>query len=547
MTWRLADYSEVGRLGTGATGTVASARHDPTGTFVAIKFLSARRHGRSTPTDWFRSQVKLLAEIDNTHVARLYEYIERPAGGALVMELVDGVSLDDLLRRGGGPLEPQVALAILKGSLLGLAAAHKRGLLHRDFRPSNVQISRSGVVKIVDFGVVPPVDSMRPGDGTPLYQAPELWDRKPANARTDLYAATATFVECLTGHPPYPPANTMAELRKAHEEAPIPVADIPEPLRDLVSRGLAKDPEKRPADAAAFLQSVEHVANMRYGSDWERAGESMLLRRLVPLIAPPGRDIEVKKERPVTSLLGSSLVTRVLVGAAAAAAIVIIVDSGIAAAGSPTNNTAATDPGFAVVLPNGGPGGSSGVPTSIPTLLIIPTPGVTLTAPPARATGEPILAGGPGRPTPIGPPAIPPTKPTNSGPTPTGNPTTPTGNPTTPTGNPTTPPTTPTIPPTTAPPAAPTLTSFTSDGSTVGFAISAPGLTAVTVTINQDTVANPGLLVISRTYTVSGGSVSDAGIAVPAFDCTDVTARLTLTTSPALQGGSASIPISCTP
>jgi serine/threonine-protein kinase len=547
MTWRLAEYSEVGRLGTGATGTVASARHDPTGTFVAIKFLSARRHGRSTPTDWFRSQVKLLAEIDNTHVARLYEYIERPAGGALVMELVDGVSLDDLLRRGGGPLEPQVALAILKGSLLGLAAAHKRGLLHRDFRPSNVQISRSGVVKIVDFGVVPPVDSMRPGDGTPLYQAPELWDRKPANARTDLYAAAATFVECLTGHPPYPPANTMAELRKAHEEAPIPVTDIPEPLRDLVSRGLAKDPAKRPADAAAFLQSVEHVANMRYGSDWERAGESMLLRRLVPLIAPPGRDIEVKKKRPVTSLLGSSLITRVLVGAAAAAAIVIIVDSGIAAAGSPANNTAATDPGFAVVLPNGAPGASSGVPTSMPTLLIIPTPGVTLTAPPARPTGGPILAGGPGRPTPIGPPAIPPTKPTKGGPTPTGNPTTPTGNPTTPTGNPTTPPTTPTTPPTTAPPAAPTLTSFTSDGSTVGFAISAPGLTSVTVTINQDTVANPGLLVISHTYNVSGGSVSDAGIAVPAFDCTDVTARLTLTTSPALQGGSASIPISCTP
>ncbi len=540
MTWRLADYSEVGRLGTGATGTVASARHDPTGTFVAIKFLSARRHGRSTPTDWFRSQVRLLADIDDTHIVRLYEYIERPAGGALVMELVDGVSLDDLLRRGGGALEPQVALAILKGSLLGLAAAHKRGLLHRDFRPSNVQISRSGVVKIVDFGVVPPVDSMRPGDGTPLYQAPELWDRKPADARTDLYAATATFVECLTGHPPYRPTKTMAELRAQHEEAPIPVADIPEPLRDLVSRGLAKDPADRPVDATVFLRAVEHVANMRYGSDWERAGEAMLLRRLVPLIAPPGRDVEVKKERPVTSLLGSSLITRALVGAAAAAAIVMLVDSGIAAAGPAGNNTATNDPGFAVVLPNAAPG----APTSIPTLLIIPTPGVTLTAPPARATVGPVVGG---RPTPIGPPTIPPTKPTKGGPTPTGHPTTPTGNPTTPTSNPTTPPTTPTTPPTTAPPAAPTLTSFTSDGSTVGFSIAAPGLQSVTVTITQDTVANPGLLVISHTYTVSGGSVSDGGIAVPAFDCSDVTARLTLTASPALEGGSASIPISCTP
>jgi|GEM_PF-1546241 len=516
MTWRLADYSEVGRLGTGATGTVASARHDPTGTFVAIKFLSARRHGRSTPTDWFRSQVKLLADIDNTHIARLYEYIERPAGGALVMELVDGVSLDDLLRRAVGPLEPQVALAILKGSLLGLAAAHKRGLLHRDFRPSNVQISRNGIPKIVDFAVVPPVDSMRPGDGTPLYQAPELWDRKPADARTDLYAATATFVECLTGHPPYPPGKTMAELRKAHEEAPIPVAGIPEPLRDLVTRGLAKDPADRPADATAFLRSIEHVANMRYGSDWERAGESMLLRRLLLLVAPAGRDIEVKKERPVRSILGSALITRVLVGAAVAAAMVMLVDSGIAAAGPAGNNTATTDPGFAVVLPNAA--SSSGAPTSMPTLLIMPTPGVTLTAPPARATGGPIA----GRPTPISPPTIPPTKPTKGGPTPTGNPTTPTGNPTTPT--------TPTV--TATPPATLVgahLVSFGGDGGfTIVFTTDGTGSITFDVSVSE----SPGTTT-SRTFSEAGGSTSyteSGSVPVSTADCGTVTPTLTIKT-----------------
>jgi serine/threonine-protein kinase len=245
----------------------------------------------------------------------------------------------------------------------------------------------------------------------------------------------------------------MAELRTAHAEAPIPVADIPEPLHDLVSRGLAKDPANRPADAATFLRSVEHVANMRYGSDWERAGESMLLRRLAPLVAPPGRDVEVKKKRPITSLLGSSLVTRLLVGAAAAAAIVVLVDAGVAAAGPAGNNTGGEDPGFAVVLPNAGTDGSPGAPTAMPTLLIIPTPGVTLIAPPARSGGGGIIPVGTGRPTPIGPPTIPPTKPTKGGPTPTGNPT-----PTTPPTTPTTPPTTPTTEPTTptTPPTTPT-------------------------------------------------------------------------------------------
>jgi serine/threonine-protein kinase len=525
MTWRLAGYSEIGRLGSGATGTVASARHDPTGTFVAIKFLSARRHGRSTPTDWFRSEVRKLADIDNTHVARLYEYIERPAGGALVMELIDGVSLDDLLRR-GGPLEPQAALAIFKGSLLGLAAAHARGLLHRDFRPSNVQISRGGVPKIVDFGVVPPVDSMRPGAGTPLYQAPELWDRNPADARTDLYAATATFVECLTGRPPYPPATTMAELRKAHEDAPIPFADIPEPLRDLVVRGLAKDRSKRPADAATFAKAVQHIAAMRYGSDWERVGESMLLRRLMPMISPPGGAIDVKEKRPVTSLLGSALITRILVGAAAAAAIGMIVDSGIAAAGTPTNNVSVTGSGFTVVLPNAP---SRGAPSAIPTLLIIPTPGVTLTAPPVRTTG-PGLPGGPGIPTPIRPPVVvggSTATPTHGG-GPTSTPTT-----TSPTQTPTP---TPTPPPTTNPPPAPNadLTSFSSDGITVGFTITTQGVGSITVTITESSAVGD-VNVLSKSYPTSG-SVSDAGILVPPFDCIAGLASLHIATSPSLDG-----------
>src|SRR5215475_5691300 len=379
MTWPLADYTEIGRLGSGATGTVASARHEPTGTIVAIKFLQARRHGRYTLTDWFRTQVKLLAEVDNQHVARLYEYIESPSGGALVTELVDGVSLEDLIRE-AGPIEPPAALAILRGSLIGLAAAHERGLWHRDFRPANVEISRGGVPKIVDFGVVPPVEAMRPSTGTPLYQAPELWNRKHAGPRSDLYAATASFVECLTGRPPYPPTKTMAEMRQLHETAPIPLSDIPEPLRDLVRRGLAKDPADRPASAVALLEAVEHVAAMRYGTDWERMAEAALIRRLLPLLPPPGRALEIKTPQSTVRTLASSLATRVLVGAAAAAAIVILVDAGIAAAG-PTANTAGSDnPTFTVVLPQA-PGSGNSVPSATPTLLIIPTPGVTLTAP----------------------------------------------------------------------------------------------------------------------------------------------------------------------
>jgi serine/threonine-protein kinase len=540
MTWRLAGYTEIGRIGSGATGTVVSARHEPTGTFVAIKFLSARKYGRSTPSSWFRSQVKVLADIDSPNVVRLHEYIEGSRGGALVMELVDGVSLDELIAR--GPLEPQAALAVLRGSLRAFAATHAKDVLHRDFRPGNVQISRGGSVKVVDFGVVPPVDSMRPSVGTPLYQAPELWDRQPADARTDIYAATATFVECLTGKPPFPPANTMAEMRTAHEEGPIPVDDIPEPLRDLVTRGLAKDPANRPADAVSFLKSVEHVAAMRYGSDWERAGEAALVRRLVPLVPPPSGAPEMTTRRAAAAVVGSTLATRLLAGAAMAAAIVIAVSSGIDATGSSINTTSADQPEFAVVLPGASSGGPSGSPTAIPTLLIIPTPGVTLTAPPVRTTGPP-RGGGVVIPVPAPPPPTHTVKPTGTTKPPGGGTTPP---PTTviPTTNP---PPTDTTTPTPVPPViqSATFDSMTSDGTNITFsfdvtASAGDGTTPIVVSLSE----NGGGAFFSQTFDVPGGTNTFSGTAtaVPTYLCTD---GVVLAISSDIGGLSGSLPTGC--
>jgi serine/threonine-protein kinase len=514
MTWRLAEYTEIGRIGAGATGTVVSARHDRTGTFVAIKFLSARGHRNSTPSEWFRSQVQLLSEIDAPNVARLYEYVEGPRGGALVMELVDGVSLDHLIRR--GPLEPPAALALFKGCLRGLAAAHAKGLLHRDFRPASVQVGRGGATKIVDFGVVPPVDSMHPGAGTPLYQAPELWDRKPADERTDIYAATATFFECLTGHPPFPPTNTMAEMREAHESAPIPLDEVPEPLRDIVGRGLAKDPERRPTDASSFLRSVEQVSARRYGSDWERAGESALFKRLVPVASPAGTSARSKPPRVATALFASTFATRLLAGAALVVAIIIGVASGVTAEGASVNTGSGDQPGFTVVLPNGETsGGPSGRPTAIPSLLVIPTPGVTLTAPPARVGG----AGGGviGAPT-LAPPPGQTGKPTGK-PSPGGGSTT-GGNP-----SPT---------PTAAPPdqvVSATLVSFGYDGSTATFDIKYTTTGSGPVTVHVS-VAEAGDSPVTQSYSLPPNELVSS-IPISLADCTTSSTTLSISTSEA--------------
>ncbi|MEE1819995.1 serine/threonine-protein kinase [Streptomyces sp. SP18ES09] len=284
--WIVPGYTESRELGAGAGGRVALAIHDATGVPVAVKYLSERLRSDGTFVSGFRAEARLLGALDTPHVVRLYEYVEAPRGAAIVMELVDGVALRALLAREGAT-GPEAALAVLKGSLLGLAAAHRAGVVHRDYKPENVLVAADGSSKLVDFGIAAGRDS-RPGiAGTPAYMAPEQWNGAPASPAADVYAATATFFECLTGRKPYAGDN-FAELALQHLEAPVPDGEAPEPLRPLIRRGLAKAPGERPENAEAFVGELESAATAAYGPDWEERGRGRLaaLTALLPLLFP---------------------------------------------------------------------------------------------------------------------------------------------------------------------------------------------------------------------------------------------------------------------
>ena len=100
----------------------------------------------------FRGEARVLASLEDPNVVRLYEYVESPSGAAIVMELVDGVSVREILSRQGATTA-EAALVVLQGSLLGLAAAHARGVVHRDYKPENVLVNGYGVSKLTDFGI----------------------------------------------------------------------------------------------------------------------------------------------------------------------------------------------------------------------------------------------------------------------------------------------------------------------------------------------------------------------------------------------------------
>ncbi|MFI2350790.1 serine/threonine-protein kinase [Streptomyces sp. NPDC019443] len=283
--WEVPGYTHGGELGAGACGRVVEAQHEASGTPVAIKYLS---HGARSA---FRAEARLLMSLRSPYVARIHDYVEHAEGAAIVMELVDGVSLRVLLRQ-EGPTGPEAALTVLKGSLLGLAAAHGAGVVHRDYKPENVLVSVDGCSKLVDFGIAVPSGAASHVAGTPPYMAPEQWTGQPVAPVTDVYAATAVFFECLTGSKPYP-GTTALELAVQHIEAPIPDDRVPEALRPLIRRGLAKRAEERPPSADAFARELEAVAVTAYGEDWETRGQRTMaaLLALLPMLARPQNDV----------------------------------------------------------------------------------------------------------------------------------------------------------------------------------------------------------------------------------------------------------------
>jgi serine/threonine-protein kinase len=351
--WAVPGYTEERELGKGASGKVVQAVNDTTGQRVAIKYLSPGLV-RDPAFMWgFRAEAQMLRELGVPQVAAVYDYVEQPGqGAAIVMELVNGVSLHEMIAR-RGPTGPEAALAVLKGSLLGLAAAHTLGIVHRDYKPENVLVDTAGNSKLVDFGVAIRWGKQAPAAGTPLYMAPEQWHGAPASPATDVYAATAVFYECLTGKTPF--TGKLLQLQEQHVTAAVPLDRIDPALQALIARGMAKNPAGRPHSAIAFVAELEAAAGAAYGPDWEERGRSHLAERaaaLLPLLLRSGRPGSSGRSYAANWLGGSrrkvvaiaSIATAAVVAIAAVATAVTLKDH------QPSlSQTAAVTPSFKAV------------------------------------------------------------------------------------------------------------------------------------------------------------------------------------------------------
>jgi tRNA A-37 threonylcarbamoyl transferase component Bud32 len=260
-------------LGRGGMGTVYLACHPVIGSRVAVKFLHESMSANRDLVGRFYDEARAVNLVGHENIVAIYDLGLLPSGRYyIVMEYLEGEPLSALLR--AGRIELRVGIDILHQLADALRVAHERGVIHRDLKPENVfLLHRHGsdhFVKLVDFGIAKlggRDSSARTAAGalvgTPEYMAPEQCDNRPVDRRTDVYALGVMAYEIATGRLPFTGPSVAQILLAQLRDAPLPprqlVPDVPGPMEDLILRALAKRPEDRYPDMAAFAEALERV------------------------------------------------------------------------------------------------------------------------------------------------------------------------------------------------------------------------------------------------------------------------------------------------
>jgi hypothetical protein len=265
---RLAHYDVKSIIGKGGFGVVLKAFDERLHRMVAIKVLAPAYAANGMARNRFIREARAAAAVKNEHVVGIYDVQEAAQPPFLVMELIDGVSLQDKLDR-YGTLGVKEILRIGMQIAEGLSAAHKQGLVHRDIKPANILLD-NGVerVKITDFGLARAVDDVsvtQSGSvlGTPMYMSPEQAEGLPVDHRSDLFSLGTVLYAMCTGSSPFRGSNTHAVLKRVIDAAPRPIREINNEIPDWLGRIIAKLHAKKPADRFASAKDVAELLGER--------------------------------------------------------------------------------------------------------------------------------------------------------------------------------------------------------------------------------------------------------------------------------------------
>jgi serine/threonine protein kinase len=317
---QLGSYRVLSLLGRGGMGEVYRAHDRKLGRDVAIKVLPSMftaDHGRLAR---FESEARMLAAVNHPHIGAIYGLEDVGGMPALVLELVDGETLADRLRR--GPIPPRDAVTIARQIADALDAAHRKGIVHRDLKPANIKVTPDGLVKVLDFGLAKAlasevtstqnvsqapttaIDGTRVGMilGTAAYMSPEQARGLPVDTRVDIWAFGCVLYEMLTGRRPFTgetiPETLAAILEREPDWKALP-SSTPARIRELLRRCMQKDVALRVPNIAEARNTLDRA--QRGANRWRAAAIATAAAALLLSIAVWTLFRDAGRDSPVTS------------------------------------------------------------------------------------------------------------------------------------------------------------------------------------------------------------------------------------------------------
>jgi tetratricopeptide (TPR) repeat protein/predicted Ser/Thr protein kinase len=331
-------YRLISQLGKGAMGEVWRARDQRLDRYVALKVLPPDAAGDPERRHRMLREARAAAQVGHANVVTLYDVVENAGEDILVMELVEGRTLSELIRKERPPLER--CLVWLEAVSDALAAAHARGILHRDIKAANVMLANDGTIKVLDFGLAKLRDDVAPTAapssgsftrialdetmksapdayataagsllGTPLYMAPEQLTGSAPDERSEVFSVGVLAYELLAGKPPYT-ATSLDELFQQIVKLEPPPLEAPGAVPSIVARALAKDPSARIASMSALRDALAAERRRLFAPPARRW--PLFAAAGVLALAATGAALYVRAHRTTPPRPGDEYVTRAL-------------------------------------------------------------------------------------------------------------------------------------------------------------------------------------------------------------------------------------------
>ena len=261
---KLGQYEIMEQIGKGGMATVYRAIQPSIGRDVAVKVLAPHLTAQAGFAERFYREVEIIAGLQHPHILPVHDFGDENGTAFIVMAYLTGGTLSALIDKGPMDLAPTVSM--IRQIAAALDYAHKRNIIHRDFKPGNILLDSQGNAYLADFGLskIADADSQLTGTGvlgTPAYMAPELGDPKSLTHKVDIYALGIVLYEMLTGKLPYITETALGQLM-AHATKPVPQIheqrpDLPEGVQPILEKAMAKSPQERYASASAIADDLD--------------------------------------------------------------------------------------------------------------------------------------------------------------------------------------------------------------------------------------------------------------------------------------------------